>query len=132
MLRWCLVSDAAKHDARGTTLDLLPGTLDLLILRALKWEPTHGHGVGVWLRMVTDGALDLEEGTLYPALYRLERRGLISSEWGSSEKNRRARHYQLTAAGRAHFREASDDWERYAEMMDRVLRYGAAGSIRGR
>ena len=111
---------------------LLPGTLDLLILRALRWEPTHGHGVAQWLRMVTDGALVLDEGTLRPALARLERGGWIAGEWGVSEKNRRARHYQLTAAGRAHFREASDDWERYAEMMDRVLRYGAAGSIRGR
>jgi transcriptional regulator len=113
-------------------LELLPGTLDLLILRALKWEPTHGHGVGVWLRMVTDGAVDLDEGSLRPALYRLERQGLITAEWGPSEKNRRARHYQLTAAGRQRFREASDRWGRYTEMMDRVLRYGASGSIRGR
>lgn len=113
-------------------MEILPGTLDLLLLRALRWEPTHGHGVGVWLRMVTDGGVDLEEGTLYPALYRLEKRGLISSEWGKSEKNRRARQYQLTAAGRAYFRAAADDWACYAEMMDRVLRYGVAGSIRGR
>jgi len=113
-------------------VDLLPGTLDLLILRALKWEPTHGHGVAVWLRMVTDGAVVLDEGTLRPALYRLERQGCIISEWGPSEKNRRARHYQLTPLGRQRFREGSDRWGRYAEMMDRVLRYGATVGIRGR
>ena len=113
-------------------MDLLPGTLDLLILRALRWEPTHGAGVAVWLRMVTDGALELEEGSLYPALHRLERRGLISSEWGPSEKNRRARHYQLTPLGRQRYRDAADQWARYAEMMDRVLRYGATGGIRSR
>ncbi len=113
-------------------MDLLPGTLDLLILRALRWEPTHGAGVAVWLRMVTGGGADLAEGTLYPALHRLERRGLISSEWGPSEKNRRARHYQLTPLGRARFREQADLWGRYVEMVDRVLGYGATGGIRSR
>lgn len=113
-------------------MELLPGTLDLLILRALRWEPTHGTGVAVWLRMVTDGAVDLEEGTLYPALQRLERRGLITSEWGPSEKNRRARHWQLTPQGRQVFRDEVDNWERYVEMMDRVVKFGASGSIRGR
>jgi DNA-binding PadR family transcriptional regulator len=82
--------------------------------------------------MVTDGAVDLEEGSLYPALHRLERRGYLTSEFGPSEKNRRARHYQLTPAGRQLFRDESERWDRYAEMMDRVLRYGASGSIRGR
>lgn len=114
------------------SMELLPGTLDLLILRALRWEPTHGTGVAVWLRMVTDGAIELEEGTLYPALQRLERQGLITSEWGPSEKNRRARHWQLTAGGRQRFREEVDRWERYAEVMDRVVKFGASGSIRGR
>lgn len=121
-----------QHFPWYTSVELLPGTLDLLILRALRWEPTHGSGVAVWLRMVTDSGLVIEEGTLYPALHRLERRGLITSEWGPSEKNRRARHYQLTAQGRAHFRDQADAWARYAEMMDRVLRYGATGGIRGR
>ena len=82
--------------------------------------------------MVTGGAVDLPEGTLYPALYRLEKRGYISSEWGPSEKNRKARHYQLTAQGRQQFRDASDRWGRYAEMMDRVLSYGTTGAIRSR
>jgi len=113
-------------------MELLPGTLDLLILRALRWEPTHGTGVAVWLRMVTDGAIDLEEGTLYPALHRLERRGLIASEWGPSEKNRRARHYQLTPLGRQAFRDQLDHWARYVEVMDRVLTFGATGGIRSR
>ena len=113
-------------------MDLLPGTLDLLILRALRWEPTHGHGVAVWLRLVTDGQVDLPEGTLRPALQRLERQGLIAGEWGPSEKNRRARHYQLTALGRQRFREEADGWGKYVEVMDRVLGYGATGSIRSR
>jgi transcriptional regulator len=117
--------------SRGN-MDLLPGTLDLLILRALRWEPTHGHGVAVWLRMVTDGVVDLPEGTLRPALQRLERRGLITGEWAPSEKNRRARHFQLTATGRQAFRDAADRWGRYVETMDRVLGYGATGSIRSR
>ena len=82
--------------------------------------------------MVTDGAIDLEEGTLYPALQRLERRGLIVSEWGPSEKNRRCRLWQLTPLGRQAFREEVDRWERYVEAMDRVVKFGASGSIRGR
>lgn len=131
------VADDRPRPTQHTTLnthhvELLPGTLDLLILRALRWEPTHGTGVAVWLRMVTDGAVDLEEGTLYPALQRLERRGLITSEWGPSEKNRRARHWQLTPQGRQVFRDEVDNWERYVEMMDRVVKFGASGSIRGR
>ena len=71
-------------------MDLLPGTLELLILRALRWEPTHGWGVGAWIRLVTNGAFPLEEGTLYPALKRLEARGWIESEWGKSDNGRKA------------------------------------------
>jgi len=106
------------------TLDLLPGTVDLLILRALRWEPTHGAGVGDWIRMVTGGAFALEEGTLYPALARLERSGLVESEWGRSDNNRRARFYNLTADGRARLKTASDDWTRYRDAVDAALRHG--------
>ncbi len=111
---------------------LVPGTLDLMILRALRWEPTHGAGVATWLRLVTNGAVDLEEGTLYPALRRLERRGLIESEWGASEKNRRARYYQVTARGRQWFWSELEKWERSVDTVNRVLRYGAAPGIHGR
>ena len=108
---------------------LLPGLLDLCILRALRWEPTHGAGVAAWIRLVTDGALDPEEGTLYPALHRLERRGLVESEWGVSEKNRRARHYQLTAAGRQLLRQELDRWDRYAETISKITAYGKAAGL---
>ena len=103
---------------------LLPGTLDLLVLRALAWEPTHGAGVADWVRLVTGGVLDIEEGSLYPALQRLERQGWITSDWGRSERNRRARYYQLTSSGRQELRRLGAEWQRYAEAMGTVLRHG--------
>ena len=114
------------------TTALVKGTLDMLILRALRWEPTHGAGVAGFIRLVTNGTLDVEEGSLYPALHRLEKRGLIESEWGASERHRKARYYQLTPVGRQWFWAEVERWERYVDTMNRVLRYGTAGSIRGR
>ncbi len=105
-------------------LPLLPGTLDLLVLRALRWEPTHGAGVAEWIRLVTGGVFALEEGTLYPALHRLERQGLIESEWGRSERGRRARYYDLTAEGRARLRVLADAWGRYTAAVGAALRHG--------
>lgn len=105
-------------------MTLLPGTLDLLVLRALAWEPTHGTGVGDWIRLVTGGAFTIEEGSLYPALQRLERKGWISADWGRSERNRRARYYQLTTAGRQELRRLVAEWNRYAEAMSKVLGHG--------
>ncbi len=105
-------------------LELLPGTLDLLILRALRWEPTHGAGVGEWIRLVTGGAFPLAEGTLYPALHRLEAAGLIESEWGRSDLKRKARYYNLTADGRARLKALVDDWGRYRDAVDAALRHG--------
>ena len=105
-------------------LTLLPGILDLLVLRALRWEPTHGAGVGEWIRMVTGGAFPLEEGTLYPALHRLERAGWIESEWGRSALKRRARFYDLTGEGRARLKGLVEEWERYREAVDAALRHG--------
>jgi transcriptional regulator len=116
----------------ATATALVRGTLDMLILRALRWEPTHGAGVAEWMRLVTNGTLQVEEGTLYPALRRLEQRGMIESEWATSERHRRARYYQLTPQGRQWFWTELDKWERYVDTMNRVLRYGSAGSIRGR
>lgn len=113
-------------------MPLVRGTLDLLILRALRWEPTHGAGVAEWIRVVTGGQIVLEEGSLYPALRRLEARGYVESEWGRSERQRKARTYQLTALGRQYFWSELERWERYVDTVDRVLRYGAAGAIRGR
>lgn len=106
------------------TLDLLPGTLDLLILRALRWEPTHGAGVAEWIRLVTGGTFALEDGTLYPALHRLERAGLIDAEWGRSERNRRARFFNLTGEGRARLKQLVDDWTRYRDAVDAAIRHG--------
>lgn len=106
-------------------MDLLPGTLELLILRALRWEPTHGAGVGEWIRLVTDGAFPLEEGTLYPALHRLERRGWIEGEWGRSEAGRRARYFALTQAGRQKLPELKDAWETYVAAVGRAINYGS-------
>src|SRR4029077_18960737 len=111
---------------------LVRGTLDMLILRALRWEPTHGAGVAEWMRLVTNGTLLVEEGTLYPALRRPEERGMIESEWGPSERNRKARYYQVTPLGRQWFWNELERWDRYVDTMNRVLRYGASGSIRGR
>lgn len=107
-----------------TRFALLPGTLDLLILRALRWEPTHGHGVRQWIVLVTGGAFDVEEGTLYPALHRLERAGLIESEWGRSDAGRRARFYALTARGRERLKELAVEWQRYVDAVDRALAHG--------
>ena len=89
-----------------TSLELLQGTLDVLMLKALSWGPQHGYGVAELIRMRSGEALNVEEGALYPALHRLERRGWLESEWGVSENNRRAKYYRLTGAGRAQLRAA--------------------------
>jgi PadR family transcriptional regulator PadR len=106
------------------TLPLLPGTIELLVLRALRWEPTHGAGVADWIRVVTGGVFALEEGTIYPALHRMERAGLIESEWGRSERNRKARFYNLTAEGRGRLKQMLDEWSRYQGAVDAAIRHG--------
>jgi transcriptional regulator len=105
-------------------MHLLAGHLELLILRALHWEPTHGHGVAAWIRLVTAEAFTIEEGSLYPALHRLERQDLVTSEWVTSEHGRRARHYQLTAQGRQELRRRAAEWERYAQAVARAMDHG--------
>lgn len=105
----------------GETFELLRGTLDLLILRALKVESTHGYGVLRWIERATEDGLRIEEGSLYPALYRLEKRGWISSEWGLSENNRRARFYQLTRKGRAQLDTEVDEFVRFTRAVLRAL-----------
>jgi PadR family transcriptional regulator, regulatory protein PadR len=103
------------------SVDLLRGTLDLLILRALALQPTHGYGVARWIEEVTDDALRIEEGSLYPALYRLERRGWIDSEWGVSENNRKAKYYRLTRQGRAQMRAEADNFTRFVRAVFKAL-----------
>ena len=106
--------------------ELLQGTLAILILKALLAEPTHGYGIARWIEQTTSDVLRVEEGSLYPALRRLEDRGLIESEWGLSENNRRARFYQITTSGRAHLRSEAVAWTRYAGAVTSVLRAAPA------
>jgi len=102
-------------------LDLIQGTLDVLILKTLSWGPAHGYAVSRWIRQVTDEALSIEEGALYPALHRLEQRGWVSAEWGLSDNNRRARYYRLTPQGRAQLRREVSGWDRFAAAVSKVL-----------
>ena len=103
------------------TAELLPGTLDLLILKAVSLGPQHGYGVLLRIGQITGGALKIEQGALYPALYRLEHKGMLDTEWGTSENNRRAKYYRLTAAGRKRLRVESDGWERLVSAMSAAL-----------
>jgi transcriptional regulator len=102
-------------------LELLQGTLDVLVLKTLTWGPRHGYAIARWVRDTTDDLLRIEEGALYPALHRLEKRGWIEAEWGLSENNRRAKYYQLTAAGRRQLRSEVTTWRMYAEAVFKVL-----------
>ena len=100
---------------------LLPGTLDLLILKAVSLGRLHGYGVLLRIQQISGGALEIQQGALYPALYRLERQGLIESEWGTSENNRRAKFYRLTAGGRARLGEETAGWNRLADAIALAL-----------
>lgn len=105
----------------GQQAELLPGTLDLLILKAVSLGRLHGYGVLLRIEQISGGALQIQQGALYPALYRLEHQGLISSEWGTSENNRRAKYYRLTAPGRRRLGEETVSWNRLVEAMARSL-----------
>ena len=113
-----------------TEIDLLRSSLDLLILKALGWGPRHGYAVAEWIEQATEDAFTLEEGTLYPALHRLERKGWVQSEWGVSQTNRRAKFYRLTAAGRAQFRGQVEAWHQGAEAIAAALRATSPGTAR--
>jgi PadR family transcriptional regulator, regulatory protein PadR len=104
-----------------TSTDLLQGTLDLLILQTLSLEPMHGWGVALRIQQVSKEALQIGQGSLYPALYRLEYKGWIKSEWGNSENNRRAKFYRLTAAGRKQLQSELDTWDRMSSAIGLVL-----------
>jgi PadR family transcriptional regulator PadR len=106
----------------STSGDLLQGTLAILILKALLTGATHGYGVARWVEDTTDDVLRIEEGSLYPALRRLEDRGWVKSEWGLSENNRRARFYTITPAGRTHLRSEAALWLRYSTAVGQVIR----------
>ena len=104
-----------------TPNDLLYGTLDLLVLRTLAWQAMHGYAIASWIRDRTDGALLIEDAALYKALHRLEDRGLITSEWGVSDNNRRAKYYRLAPDGRRQLRSERDAWRAYVTAVGLVL-----------
>ena len=101
--------------------ELLHGTLDALVLKTLSWGPRHGYAIARWIEEVTDDALRIEEGSLYPALYRIERRGWIEAEWGLSENNRKVKFYRLTAAGRERLKVEMAQWSRFTAAVSKVL-----------
>ena len=105
----------------GKTTEILPGTLDMLILKAVSLKPLHGYGVLQRIRQISRDALEIPQGSLYPALYRLEHHDLITAEWGQSENNRRAKYYRLTPAGRRRLRDETDGWNRLASAIAAAL-----------
>jgi PadR family transcriptional regulator, regulatory protein PadR len=106
----------------GPQSDALRGSVELLVLKALSLAPQHGWGIGQRIQQISGGALAVNQGSLYPALQRLEHRGWIRSHWGTTENNRRARYYELTAAGRRALGEEAESWRRFAAAMEQALR----------
>jgi len=102
-------------------LELLQGTLDMLILRILQWGPQHGHGIGQAIRTQTDHLLKVETGSLYPALHRLEKRGWLKAQWALSEANQRAKYYRLTPAGQAQLVRERDKWSQLVDAIGRIM-----------
>ena len=108
---------AQKTDSNG----MLHGTLDALVLKTLSWGVRHGYGIAKWIEEATDEAVVVEEGSLYPALYRMERRGLIEADWGVSELGRKAKFYRITAKGRRQLAAETEQWARFATGVSKVL-----------
>jgi transcriptional regulator len=106
------------------TADVLQGTLDLLILKALSLEPMHGWGISQRIQQISRDVLQVNQGSLYPALHRLEHRAWIAAEWGTSENNRRAKYYRLTAQGRKQLAAETENWQRFSLAVNRVLQTG--------
>ena len=107
-------------------IELLQGTLDMIVLQTLRWGPRHGYGIAQMIRAGSNDTLQVDTGSLYPALHRLERRGWISAEWGVSDTNRRAKFYTLTAAGRARYRAEASVWHRHADAIAVALKRTSA------
>jgi len=103
-------------------LELLQGTLDLLILKAVSLRPFHGYGILLRIQQISRGNLEIQQGSLYPALYRLEHQGWIAGEWGESENNRKAKYYRLTAAGKRRLQAETEKWNRMADVIAAILR----------
>ncbi len=112
----------AKRQRYENRIELVQGTLDMLILRTLQWGPQHGHGIKVAIRASSDEALQIDHGSLYPALHRLERQGWIDSDWKLSDNKQRAKFYRLTAAGRKQLAAERSRWNRIVEVISRVMK----------
>jgi len=112
----------AQTEKYQNRIELLQGTLDMLILRNLQWGPQHGHGIGQAIRASSQDLLQIEHGSLYPALHRLQRQGWISSEWGMSDKNQKAKYYRLTAAGKKQLVAEQSKWKLLVRTIARVMR----------
>jgi transcriptional regulator len=110
-----------KREPYRNRVEILQGTLDMLILGALQWGPQHGHGIGEALRARSDSALQVEHGSLYPALHRLEREGWIAPEWKQSEANRRAKYYRLTSAGKRQLTREQSNWAKLVRTVARIM-----------
>ena len=106
--------------------DLFTGTLDILILKAVSWGPSHGYAIGRWIRETTSDDVIVQEGALYPALHRLERKRLLAEEWGVTDTGREAKYYTLTPTGRAHLRAEAKRWTRFSSAISRALSAAAA------
>ena len=111
----------ARSNGESPDLGLLQGTLDVMILKALSWGPMHGFAVAKWVRSTTDDVLQIDDGALYPALHRMEHRGLIDADWDLTENKRRAKYYRLTVKGRQELRARSSIWDRYASAVSKVI-----------
>jgi transcriptional regulator len=106
---------------KDSKLEMIKGTLDVLILKSLSWGPMHGYAVSRWIRQITDNELQIEEGALYPALHRLERKEWLEAEWGLSENKRRAKFYRLTGRGRQQLQAEASSWTRFAVAVAKIL-----------
>jgi len=116
------------QEVQAKPIDLLQGTLDLLILKAVSLGPLHGYGVLLRIQQISGEELVIQQGSLYPALYRLEHQGVLASEWGESENNRRAKYYQLTTAGRERLDAETEKWNRMAGIIGAILRATPEGA----
>lgn len=115
------MSTRQKRNARNDRVELMQGTLDMLILRTLRLGPTHGQAIAKTIERNSDDVLQVEQGSLYPALHRLEEQGLVAAEWGPSENNRRAKYYRLTRTGRRRLEVEVSNWEKLAAAVGRVI-----------
>jgi PadR family transcriptional regulator, regulatory protein PadR len=104
-----------------TDLDLIQGTLDVMILKSLSWGPMHGFAIAKWIRLTTDEVLQIDDGALYPALHRMEFRGLIDADWDLTENKRRAKYYRLTTKGKQQLRTRASSWDRYSSAVSKVI-----------